>query len=196
MRKVYIFILSLLPIIAVAQPTVLQQFFDKLEKNTLQGNYSFTMQDNASQPLTYKGNIVMRGEKFVIQMAGIKVSWDGKILYSYSEDTNELTLSEPSKQELTEANPLLYAKALAANCQITENEKNEQWQIILIPQNKDAGVKNFTLYLRKSDLMPLRAEMKETATKKTTLSLLESSFTDFLPSFVIEEEGAYINDLR
>ena len=194
--KRLLYILLFIPLICSAQESVLSDFFQKLEQNTLESRFSFTMQQNASQPLTYNGTVVMRGEQFRIQLMGMDIAYDGKTLYNYSEDTNELTLSHPTEEELTEANPLLYAKALAGNCQVKTRDRGNQWQLVLTPLNQQTGVKNFTLNLRKTDLLPLSAQMKETASKTTTLKFLDARYTEGKPSFIIEAADAYLNDLR
>lgn len=170
--------------------------FAKLEKQTLVSDFTVTMQSEASQPMTYTGHIVMRGEEFRVNMMDMEIAYDGSVLYNYSEEQNELTLSTPDLEELAAANPLLYARTLVKNGDYTVTDRGDTYRIVLTPYDKTAGVQSFTLTLRKSDLMPLSAVMKETVSRQTVLTLRQPAFTSAKPSFVISKEGAYLNDLR
>ncbi len=184
------------PLTLFAQNDVLVRFFQTLNNQTLQADFSITIATQADQPLTYKGNIVMHGEHFLLSMGDIEIAYDGSTLYNYSESLNELSLSSPTHEELLQANPLLFAQALADNCEIRQQEVNGNYIFALIPKEKEAGVKSFTLHLRKADLMPIKAVMKESAQNTTTLQLSNATYTTTTPDFTIQKADAYINDLR
>ncbi len=179
-----------------AENEVLNRFFQRLREQTLQADFRITVSAQADQPISYNGEITMQGEQFRLSIGDMEIAYDGSTLYNYSESVDELTLSSPTIEELQEANPLLFAQALAANCEVKQQENNGNYTFILIPHNKEAGVQQFTLQIRKSDLLPLKAVMKESAQSTTTLRLINATYTNSKPSFVIEKEGAYINDLR
>ncbi len=194
--KRFILIISLISVFSIGRAEVLQDFFQKLEQKTLESAFSLTMQDNATAPTTYTGTLTMHGEQFAVNVMGIEASYDGETLYSYSEDTDELTLSSPTQEELTEANPLLFAKALTDNCTTTTKEQNDKYVITLVPTDKSAGVQSFTLTLDKANLLPVSATMKESVSKQTTLTFKAPRYTQSKPSFLLQKEGAYLNDLR
>ncbi len=179
-----------------AENEVLGRFFQILNKQTLQADFRITVAAQADQPISYNGEITMLGEKFYLTMGEVEIAYDGSTLYNYNESIEELTLSTPTMEELQEANPLLFAQALAANCEVKQQENSGNYTFILVPHSKEAGVQQFTLHVRKSDLLPLKAVMKESAQSTTTLQLINATYTNNKPSFVIEKEGAYMNDLR
>jgi hypothetical protein len=118
----------------------------------------------------------------------------------YSAETDELTLSNPTEQELTEANPLLYAKALVPVCNITErtitNDQSPITIITLTPKDQSIGINRFVLRVRNDDLMPLSVEIKE-GKKISTLKLKEPKFTNDKIEYVIKaDKDTYINDMR
>ena len=116
----------------------------------------------------------------------------------YSGDVDELTLSNPTEQELLEANPFLYAKALVNVCNITERTLNngEQTLITLTPKDQSIGINRFTLRVRNSDLMPMQVELKE-GKKSTILKLNNAKFVSDPKNYVIKPEAStYINDMR
>ncbi len=196
MRKL-LSIFLLLPVALGAQNSVLNQFFHTLTTQTLQADFRITIAAQADQPITYNGDILMRGEKFLLTLGDVEIAYDGATLYNYSESIDELTLSTPTHDELLQANPLFFAQALAENCTIRQQEANGHYIFTLIPQNAaEVGVQQFTLQLRKSDLLPIKAVMKESAQSSTTLQLVNASHTTQIPVFTLYKEGAYVNDLR
>ena len=194
MKRLLYILFLLCPTLLFAD--ALTDCFAQLEKRTLRTDFAVTAQADATQPMTYSGSITMQGDKFVVSIMDMEVAYDGKTLYTYDESNNELTLSQPTFDELTEVNPLLFAKAIMYNSERTVSDQGDTYKITLVPYEKSAGVQSFVLILRKSDLMPLSAIMKETVSKQTTLKLLNPQFVTEAPSYSIRKEGAYINDLR
>ena len=151
--------------------TVLSSFLANLETKTLQSvetktlqsDFTVTVAEEVNAPMNYPGEIIMQGNKFRLVMFDIEAAYDGKTMYMYSAQTDELTLSNPTEQELLEANPFLYAKALVPVCNVTEKTTQDGVQTIvtLTPKDQSIGINRFVLKVRNSDLMPLSVEIKE-----------------------------------
>ena len=176
--------------------TVLQSLLAALEQKTLVSDISISIADQQSQPITYTVSLAMHGKQFTLSMFNIEAAYDGNTLYIYSEDTEELTLSIPSEEELTQTNPFLYAQALLPVCQYAEKASGEKTQITLTPNDPSAGITKFILYVTTTTLLPSSIEFHEAEGKVTTLRLNNSHYTNEIPSFKIEKEGAFVNDLR
>lgn len=178
--------------------SVLTSFLTNLEQKTLQSNFTVTVSEDATSPMNYPGQITMRGERFLLTMFGIEAAYDGKTMYMYSGDTDELTLSNPTEQELLEANPFLYARALVDVCNITEraSQDGRQTIITLTPKDQSIGINRFTLRVQTNDLLPLSVEIKE-GKKMTTLRLNKPRFVTVQPKYIIEADAStYVNDMR
>lgn len=178
--------------------TILSSFFANLEKKTLRSDFVVTVDEGSRDKTPYPGSITMRGNLFEFTAYGIHAAYDGKTMYSYSDETEELTLTYPTEEELAETNPLLFAQAVADICTATEKTGKDSTQTIitLVPKDPTQGVDRFVLKIRRADLMPLQIEMRE-GTKTTTLRLTNPVFETKIPSFVIEpEETTFVNDLR
>ena len=176
--------------------TVLQSLFATLEQKTLQSDFTISIAEANGQPMTYTGSLNMHGKQFALEMLGMEAAYDGQTLYTYSEDMDELTLSIPSEEELTQTNPFLYAKALLPICQYDEKELGEQTQITLTPHGSAAGISKFILRVSTASLLPVSAEIHEVEGNITTLRLSNAQYTSNIPAFIIEKDGAFINDLR
>ena len=180
--------------------TVLSSFLANLENKTLQTTFTVTVAEEVNAPMNYPGEIIMQGNKFRLEMMDIEAAYDGKTMYMYSWQTDELTLSNPTEQELLEANPLLYAKALVPVCNVTERTTQDGLQTIvtLTPKDQSIGINRFVLKVRNSDLMPLSVEIKE-GKKISTLKMKEPKFVSTTPeeTYVLKpSKNTYVNDMR
>ena len=176
--------------------TILQSLFSTLEQKTLQSDFSITITQEQTQPMTYAGTLAMRDEKFALEFIGIEAAYDGQTLYMYSEDTEELTLSTPTEEELVQTNPFLYARALLPLCEYAEKAVGDKTQITMTPRDQSLGINKFVLRLVTTTLLPVAAEIHESDGKVTTLRLNNPEYKNECPKFSIEKPEAFINDLR
>ena len=178
--------------------TILTSFLSNLETKTLQSDFVVTVAEEVNAPMNYPGTLTMQGTLFQLTMFDIQAAYDGKTLYMYSAQTDELTLTNPSEQELIETNPLLYAKALQDACNITERtiQDGKQTLISLTPKDLSIGINRFVLKVRNEDLMPLQIEIKE-GNKTSTLKFKEPKFITTKQQYVLTpEKDTYVNDMR
>ena len=176
--------------------TILQSLFSTLEQKTLQSDFSITITQEQTQPMTYAGTLAMRDQKFALEFIGIEAAYDGQTLHMYSEDTEELTLSTPTEEELIQTNPFLYARALLPLCEYAEKAVGDKTQITLTPRDQSLGINKFVLRLVTTTLLPVAAEIHESDGKVTTLRLNNPEYKNECPKFSIEKPEAFINDLR
>ena len=184
--------------------TVLQSLLATLEQKTLVSDFTMTYTQssiaNSQSPITYTGNLAMHGKQFSLSMFNMEAAYDGNTLYMYSEELEELSLSTPTEEELVQTNPFLYAQALLPVCQYAEKVVGDKTQITLTPTSPIADspspIAKFVLRATTATLLPTTVEIHEEGGQVTTLRLNDARYTDETPSFVIEKEGAFINDLR
>lgn len=178
--------------------TILSSFLANLETKTLQSDFTVTVSEEVNAPMNYPGKITMHGRHFLLTMFGLEAAYDGKTLYTYNGDIDELTLSNPTEVELREANPFLYAQALIPVCNITERptQDGKQTIVTLTPKDQSIGINRFVLKLRTADLIPLSVELKE-GKKTTVLRLKEPKFITTQPEYVLRpDKDTYVNDMR
>ena len=176
----------------------LERFFGHIATHTLQSDFVLTLAEDASQPMNYPGAIRMRGEQFALTLFDMEAAYDGQTLYVYSESTDELTLSQPTAEELLEANPFLYARALADVCTITEQTtKDGKTTIVLTPKEPSAGIQKFTLVLKGNlpQQLTLKEGKKQTVLRMQNPAYLASTDTD-ANAFRLQKPDAYVNDMR
>lgn len=170
-----------------------------IERNTLTSDCVLSVSSEQSQPFSFPGSLVLEGDKFCFSLMGIEAAYDGSTLYMYSEDTQELTLTAPTEEELMQINPLRFAKALAEVSRVEEKTASSGNKVItLYPNNFNAGIMRVTLTIDKEEKLPLSIEVKE-ADKVSRLMFTNPVFSFGLNSpipFTIEKPDAFLNDLR
>ena len=178
--------------------SVLTSFLTNLETKTLQSDFVVTVSEEVNAPMNFPGSLTMHGTLFRLEMFNIQAAYDGKTMYMYSPDTDELTLTNPTEAELVEANPLLYAKALIPACNVVEKASSDgqQTTVTLTPKDQSIGINRFVLIVRNSDQMPLQAEIKE-GKKISKLTFKEPKFVNEKQKYeIIPEKDTFINDMR
>jgi len=178
--------------------TILSSFFANLEQKTLQTEFVASVSDEVNAPLHYPGTATIHAQKFILTMFGIEAAYDGTTMYMYSSDTDELTISTPSQQELAQTNPFMTAKTVAENCQVTEtlSADGKETVVTLTPKEAGTGFNRFTLRIRNADLIPLHLEIRE-GQKISSLQLQNPMFITTEPKYVIEPNpSTFVNDLR
>ena len=178
--------------------TVLSSFLANLEQKTLQTEFVASVSEEVNAPLNYPGTITIHAQKFILTMFGLEAAYDGQTLYMYSSDMDELTISNPSQQELSQTNPFMMAKMVAENCNVTETPSadGKETVVTLTPKEPGTGFNRFTLRLRNADLMPLHLEIRE-GQKTSSLRLQNPMFVTTEPKYVIEPNPTtFVNDMR
>ena len=210
---------------SASNPTeIAEQFISKIEKQLLTADYSIELLEGTQRQQVVSGNLQMLGNCFHMTILSTEAAFDGKTLYMYQEETNELTLSNPTDEELLDVNPMLFARALlrtstvrfAANASkaangTAANGKAKSNPILaavaaaevvtldFIPINKAAGIQRFVIKLRKADLAPIEIQIRE----QQQQTIIHFSRQSFAPSsqpssslFQLEYPSAWLNDLR
>jgi len=180
--------------------SVLTSFLTNLETKTLHSSFTVTVAEEVNAPMNYPGELTMCGRQFRLKMFNLDAAYDGKTMYMYSAETDELTLTNPTEQELLQTNPFLYAQALVPVCNVTERpvtgNPSPVTLITLTPKDQSIGINRFVLKLRTDDLMPLSIEIKE-GPKTSTLKLKDPAFiTDKQNYTITPDKNTFVNDMR
>lgn len=201
---------------SASQPMeIAEQFISKIEKQLLTADYSIELLTGTQRQQVVSGKLQMLGNCFRMTILSSEAAFDGKTLYMYQKETNELTLSIPTEEELLDVNPLIFARALlrastirfAANAKATatnvKTKSNptaaEVVTLDVLPVNKGAGIQRIVIKMRKSDLAPLEIQIREQQ-EQTIIRFSQPSFSYTNPStsslFQLDYPSAWLNDLR
>jgi outer membrane lipoprotein-sorting protein len=151
---------------------ILDEVSKKAQSNTtISADFIFTMQ-NKEMEINEKneGTIKLKGKKYVVDLPdiGVKVFSDGKTVWSYMKDGNQVTVSNIDDQsnELMDPSSLfsIYEKGFKSKYVGEKKEGNKIYdQIDLFPEKEDVqDVSKVTILIDKLTMMIHSAEMYTT----------------------------------
>ncbi len=131
-----------------------------------------------------KGTYKAKGEKFAMVSNAISIWFDGKNMWTYNRQSNETTLTVPTKQEIAESNPLSYIKNYTLNYTVTANKKSPK------------GKKSFNLTPKKTakGYVPLEITIDESTLKPTQIKMMPKGTGSTVVSFSGVSYNATLND--
>lgn len=111
------------------------------------------------------GTISLKGERFLLETPDNTLWFDGKTLWSYLPDAEEVTVSLPGQEELQSIHPYLLLKSARKNyraetgAQVSFNGKTAR-KLILTPakENRD-DIMALTVYVEQTTFHPLYIEI-------------------------------------
>jgi outer membrane lipoprotein-sorting protein len=189
--------------------TILDRVSEKTKNySTIQADFELVIENIRENKVSKsKGTIKIKGEKYYVESMGSKVYFDGKTIWSYMEDVNEVNISKPdtSGEDFIE-NPAkifsFYNRDFKYRM-VGEIEIDEGWmyEIDLFPNDLNQPYSRFKLLVRRdtNDLYKITAVSKEgvnyTAYIKNTK--YNEPLSDDLFTFKPEKhKGIQINDMR
>ncbi len=160
-------------------------------------------QKNAVNSQSMSGKFVMNGKKFHIDSDIVKVWYDGKTQWGLNTEAKEVSISEPTEQELIETNPLTILAAYKSKCNIRFSKtKSIRYDIVeLVPKVKNNDFILIEVRIDKTTKNPYSISVTE---KNGNVSLL--MLTNYQKSvkvtdaeFIFDKakfKGVTVNDLR
>lgn len=167
MRQTFIFIyLVFAALFAHAQsPEVLKakEILDKVAAKTksyqtIRASFSFTLENKQAEISdTHNGSIVIKGDKYKIDLMGVDTYFDGATIWMHLKDAGEVNVSEPDLTDDQTLNPAtvftIYEegfKYIHAG-ETTMNGKKADI-IDLFPENRDKPYSRIKLYVYRDNL--------------------------------------------
>lgn len=193
MKKLFslIFILAALSVQAQNATAI----FDKMVSTfKASGTVSASYSMNGSS-----GTIVMQGAKFRILANDVKSWFNGKTQWTYSDQTGEVNIIDPTSQELQMTNPLAAAKSLKEAFTMTSVQGKAGYTLKLTPKKK-SNVKSITLYVSKAYILTAADYVTTNGTYKLRLSNYKTKQQYPASTFVFDKKlvpaGTEVVDLR
>ncbi len=147
MKRIYFIILLLVPLCIFAQKdTKARQILDRTASALQQADGIRATFEGSNN-----GTLLMKGEKFFLDCAGISSWFDGKTQWSYVSDNEEVTVSIPTPEELQGINPYALIQSYKNGYNYQYKGKHTQNGIIghevkLIPEHEQS-LKSITLFV-------------------------------------------------
>lgn len=139
--------------------TILDQISAK-NKNyqTLRAEFLFSM-DNPLEDIHERseGEIIVKGDKYRLNLMGIETYFDGTNIYSYLKDAEEVTISLPDEEEKEALNPAkmfsIYERGFTYKYINETQENGKRLHIIdLLPSEEDKAFSHIRLKIDKQQM--------------------------------------------
>lgn len=198
MKKLTCIIVGLACAVSVlhAQQTlVVDRFLQKMDQSTLRSAFSLTIGADVKRPEVHSGRMTIRGRQFFLSVAGVDVSYDGAAYYTYLQQSKEMTIEKPTEDELSSANPLLFARSMRKVCKVQEKVSGKNTVVTLVPADQTVGIQQFVLTIETATLLPVSVYVKEGA-NYTKLTFTKPKYSTDKPVFKMVRKGATVTDLR
>ena len=200
-KTLFILLVAFLPLHIVAQNSAVQKVkaaLAELKNSAYEGKFSLQYY-NELNDVTDKqsGEITLKGNKFRIMLGGNEIKFNGKTQWIFVSDYNEVSITEPTVDELKDISPLAMIEYYVAKDKISEGKDGE---INFYPtQPKESEYFRIELRLNKNNL-PTRLVVHQKNGDKITLvwdSLNKTKVSDDYFVFDVKKyPNVEVNDLR
>ena len=155
MKKILILLLITLSVNAFAQDkakTLLNEVSEKVKGyDNISLDFKYTL-ENLSENIKQdtKGDVVMQGDKYRLNILGVTRLFDGKTMYSISTEDEEVTISSDNDDENDAITPSkmlsFYEDGYTYNLDITQNINGRKIQYVkLTPIDSNSEITNILL---------------------------------------------------
>jgi len=132
--------------------TILNEFSAKIQSySSITAQFSFSL-ENKEEDMTdsFDGDITLKGEKYKLSIMGVETFFDGKTMWSYLQDFEEVSISEPDEEDNSMFNPAeIFSIYKEGFTNIYNGEKNEQYHLSLVPDDASAEYSKIDVIISK-----------------------------------------------
>jgi outer membrane lipoprotein-sorting protein len=204
----YAIVLIFLPAFINAQNNaqaekILTDLLNTAKTSAIKTNFKLVTNDkNNSQSAS--GIFTLKGTKFILDMNGMKVWFNGKTQWAFNEQNNEVSITEPTEKELSETNPMAILSGFKSKCTIrfATKIKSAQYDCIeMIPTVKAKDITKINVQIAKSNgnLQSISITNKNGNISTLTLTNFQKGVKAPDNIFIFNElkyKGITVNDLR
>ena len=164
MKKIFFVLISLFPLVFVHADNnpeaekIVKKVVSNLKKSAYQCSFSVIYQDENNKATQNKtGVLQLNNKEFRLVIDDVERKYEGKTQWVYSAENNEVTISEPTKDELKDLNPMFMIDYYVKTHRISldDNQEKSCDVVNFFPLNPK-GVEYFKITIKsyKSNCMP------------------------------------------
>lgn len=174
------------------------------KSNAIKTNFILSVREkNAVNSQSSSGSFIIKDNKFVLEMQDIKAWYDGKTQWAYVQESNEVSVTEPTQSELAETNPMVILAGYKAKCNLnfSKTKSSQNYIVDMIPKQKNNDFTKIEVQVNKStsNLISIKLSTKKGTTTLLSLSNYQKGVKISDDAFVFNKtkfKGVLINDLR
>lgn len=163
-----LFSLTLSALAAESADALLNKATDRLRKATsVQAAYTLT-----SGGEKWAGKITLSGDRFCMTSPDILTWYDGKTQWSYSKSNNEVSITEPTPQELSMINPFVIINAFRKNFKASLTSAPKGFKsIVLTAINPKSEINKAIVTLNEATLLPSKIDLTTSQNQSISITL-------------------------
>lgn len=183
---------------------IINQLISSVQTTAVRTGFKLTINEkNAVNSQTVTGSFTLKGSRFILDMGNAKVWFDGKTQWSYMSSDNEVSITEPTQEELAGINPMAIIAGFK-NKSVTKFAKVQNGSnhvIELTPLQGKTDFRKVEVQINKStgNLVSVKLTDKKGATSFLILTNYQKAGNITDKSFTFDKsayKGVILNDLR
>lgn len=116
---------------------------------------------NSREVPSSSGTIKLSGQKFYIELQGMKIWFNGKTMWSYVEDNMEVNVTNPTPAEVAKLNPYAFVTLYKSGYKTKFGKSTSKYyDIILSALSKDKDFKSINVRVGKSNHQLMYVKMQ------------------------------------
>jgi outer membrane lipoprotein-sorting protein len=141
--SIAVLLISIIPVSAqnnTDAEKIISNFLEAVKTDAIKTNFKLDITEkNAVNSHSVSGTFTLKANKFFLEVDDMKVWFDGKTQWAYVPQSNEVSITEPTENELAETNPLAILQSYKSKCnmQFDKTKSTQQWTIVMIPKQKN-----------------------------------------------------------
>lgn len=158
---------------------------------------------NAVNSQEVSGTFILKGNQFYLDMDEVLVWFNGKTQWVLMKESNEVSITEPSEEELASTNPVSILSAFKKVSKVTFSKlkSDKNYIIMMTPKSKDATFTKVEVQLVKAtgNLAAIFMQQKNGTTNQLALHNYQKKVPVTPSTFAFDKskfKGVTVNDLR
>ena len=147
--------------------SVLKHVVDQMSSSPVQAAFTVT-----GSGMSQEGAITMSGNKFVVTTSDLSTWYDGKTQWTLSQAVKEVNVTEPSREELAEINPLIILSALSSRFSAEMGQSTaDSYSILLSRRDNDTGIASATVRVNATTWNPVAITIVTSTGERFTIDI-------------------------
>jgi outer membrane lipoprotein-sorting protein len=182
----------------------INNYLSQVKASAIQTDFNLkVVTKNSVNSQSVSGNLIMKANQFYLKMDDIRVWFDGTTQWAYFKQNNEVTITQPTTDELAETNPMTVLSSFSKRSKASFRKSGNTGitEILLIPVSKNDSFRRVTVQFIKNgtQLQSIEVVNKDGSEYVIKLHNYNSRVTVASNQFVFNKSGfpgVIINDLR
>lgn len=164
---------------------VIDNLLNTAKTSAIKTNFNLSVtKKNAVNSQSGSGTFTLKGNKFVLEMEGMKAWFDGKTQWAYMEQSNEVSITEPTESELAQTNPMAILLGYKAKCivRFSKTKSSQNHIVEMIPK------------LKNSDFIKIEVQVNKNSGNLVSIKLTDKKYTSTLLTLTNYQKGVKLSD--